>query len=144
MSYNINKIALVDSGFWIALLEERDQHYKEAQSKADMLLGMMYLLPWPILYETLRTRFTRRPLVIHKFEGFLKRANALILDDQKYREDALIRTLSEASTKKRTISLVDNVLRGIIGDVSVRINCLFTFNPGDFADLCGRRQIELL
>jgi len=144
MSYNINRIALVDSGFWIALLEERDPHHKDAQSKADALLEMKYLLPWPILYETLRTRFTRRAWLVHKFEGFLKRPNAVILDDKKYRNDALDQTLSDASTGKRTISLVDNVLRGIIGDVSVRINCLFTFNPGDFADLCGRRQIELL
>jgi predicted nucleic acid-binding protein len=144
MSYNINRIALVDSGFWYALLDERDSYYRDAQSRADMLLNLRYMIPWPILYETLCTRFTRRPLVIRKFEGLLKRPNAVVLDDKKYRNDALERTLSDAGKGGRAFSLVDNVLRGIMGDGSVRVNCLLTFNPGDFSDLCVRRQIELL
>ena len=88
MSYSINKTALVDSGFWIAFLDERDEHYMEAQQKAETLLHLRYIFPWPILYETLRTRFVRRPLAVRKFESFLKRPNTTYLEDAKYRMDA--------------------------------------------------------
>ena len=144
MSYSINKTALVDSGFWIALLDERDEHYKEAQQKAETLLHLRYIFPWPILYETLRTRFVRRPLAVRKFESFLKRPNTTYLEDAKYRMDALAATLSDRPQGGRAFSLVDNVLRMIISDMSVRVDYVLTFNVGDFADVCRRRQVEMI
>lgn len=144
MSYNINKTAIVDSGFWIALMDERDEHYKDAQQKADVLLSLRYIVPWPTLYETLRTRFTRRPAAIRKFEAFLKRPNARLLDDMDYKNKALEMTLGMPSREGRSLSLVDHVLRMIIGDTNIRVHCIFTFNRRDFLDVCVRRNVEII
>jgi predicted nucleic acid-binding protein len=144
MSYNINKTALVDSGFWIALLDERDQHYEEAQQKAETLFHLHYIFPWPILYETLRTRFVRRPLAVRKFESFLKRPNTTYLEDAKYRTNALAKTLSDRPHGVRAFSLVDNVLRMIIADTTVRVDYVLTFNTGDFVDVCRQRDVEMI
>jgi predicted nucleic acid-binding protein len=144
MSYDVNKTALVDSGFWYALLDQRDQHFEEAQQKAEKLLSLRYVIPWPILYESLCTRFVSRPLVMRKFEAFLKRPNAVYLDDHKYKHEALERTLSMSGRGRSSLSLVDNVLRMIIDDVNVRVNCIFTFNRRDFVDVCVPRNVELI
>ena len=107
-------------------------------------MGCRHVLPWPVLYETLRTRFIRRPLQVQRFESFLKRPNAVLLDDGAYKRQALDNTLSSARGRERAFSLVDNVLRLIIEDRNVKLHCLFSFNPTDFADVCARRQIEIV
>ncbi|MCA1961078.1 MAG: hypothetical protein LDL33_09790 [Desulfomonile sp.] len=144
MRHSINKVALVDSGFWIALLDKRDEHYDEAQQKAEMLLDLHHVFPWPILYETLRTRFVRRPLAVRKFKFFLKRPGMTYLEDDKYRESALSATLSEGRPSGRVFNLVDNILRMIIADTTVRVDCVFTFNKRDFIDVCNRRGVEMI
>ena len=144
MSYNIHKKALVDSGFWYALLDEREQHYADAQNKAEVLLSLRYLIPWPTLYETLHTRFTTRHLIMRKFESFLKRPNAEFLDDHPYKDKALELTLAMAGRSKSSPSLVDNVLRMIIEDSNVKVDAVFTFNRRDFTEICARRNIELM
>jgi len=145
MSYSINKTALVDTGFWIAILDERDQHHSEALNKAETVFEFRYLIfPWPILYETLGTRLVRRPLAVRKFESFLKRPNTIYLDDTKYRLEALEATLSDRGQARQALSLVDNLLRRIILDTSVRVDYVLTFNTGDFIDVCRRRQVEML
>lgn len=144
MSRPLNRIALVDTGFWYAVFDERDQHYRDAQAKVGLLMKFQYVLPWPVLYETLGTRFIRRPLYIKKFEEFLKRPNAVLLDDAKYKSQALECTLLSAGGRERAFSLVDNVLRLIIEDRNVKLHCLFSFNHSDFVDVCVRRQIELM
>lgn len=145
MSRNLGWTALVDTGFWIALLNERDRHHEDALKKSEILRNLTYILPWPTLYETLNTRLARRPNLVKKFvSGFLKRPNARIWDDGPYREAALEKTLSDEVTKRLHLSLVDNVLREIIADRNVRLSCLFTFNVGDFADVCKRRNLEMI
>jgi hypothetical protein len=123
------------------MLDERDQHHNEAQTYAEAMLGLRFILPWPILYETLCTRFVRRPLTIRKFEFFLKRPNAVLLDDASYREAALEATLSSAG---RRYSMVDNVLRLVLEDTNIRVKYLFSFNRADFFDICTNRHIEMI
>lgn len=144
MRRSVQKTALVDSGFWIALLDGRDEHHQSAQSKAETLLRLQYVVPWPTLYETLRTRFVRRPLLVGQFERFLKRPNATLLDDAKYKEDALELALAAAAGGRRQHSLVDHVLRLVIDDANVKLDCIFTFNVADFRDLCLRRRMEIV
>jgi predicted nucleic acid-binding protein len=144
MRPNARQTVLVDSGFWFALLDERDQHFYEAQSKADRILRLTYILPWPVLYETLCSRFVRRPALIAKFEVFLKRPNAVLLDDTDYREGSLDRVLNQARDGNRTISLVDMVLRSILDDKNINVNGLVSFNVRDFSDVCRRRGIEIV
>jgi hypothetical protein len=144
MKPNAVQTVVIDSGFWFALLDERDQYFREAQLKADAILRLTYLLPWPVLYETLCTRFVRRPASIARFESFLKRPNAKLLDDAKYRDASLDQVLEAARGGKRSISLVDMVIRSVLEDVNVKVNGLVTFNVPDFADVCRRRGIPII
>jgi predicted nucleic acid-binding protein len=144
MSLRIPRTALVDTGYWYALLDNRDQHHAEAVAKSEILLRLQYLVPWPVMYETLCTRFTRRPLAVREFERILKTPNAVKVDDTKYREAALVIALDTAKPHPNTISVVDAVLRLLLDDPFSRIDCMFTFNPGDFQDVCFRRNVEIL
>lgn len=138
-----NQTAVVDSGYWFALLDETDPYHSKAQETEEMFLNIRHIFPWPILYETLCTRYTRRSLIIRKFEKFLKRPTAIILDDNKYKDKALDMTLSMSGRGWASKSLVDNVLRMIIDDANVRVNCIFTFNQRDFYDICVPRNVEI-
>jgi predicted nucleic acid-binding protein len=145
MYRRLKKTALVDSGFWIALLYERDNHHTDAMIKSEILRNLIYIVPWPTLYETLNSRLVRRPgLIRHFVEAFLKRPNAVLWNDGDYRDSALNDTLSDELISKRPLSLVDNVLRQIIADKKIKLNYLFTFNVGDFADICKRRNLEII
>jgi predicted nucleic acid-binding protein len=143
MKPNTGQIALVDSGYWYALLDERDPHHSKAAVMAESLLRFKYLIPWPVMYETLCTRFVRRPLAVRQFESFLKRPNAVTVDDARYRDAALAAALDTAKPHPNMLSAVDCVLRLILDDPAVRVRCMFTFNPGDFQDVCFRRRVEI-
>jgi predicted nucleic acid-binding protein len=144
MKPRVSKIALVDTGYWYALLDAREEHHVDALAKSQTLLSLRYLLPWPVMYETLCTRFTRRPLVVKQFERILKMPNAVKLDDAKYRDAALAIALDTVKPHPNAISAVDAVLRLVIDDPTTRIDCMFTYNPGDFRDVCVRRNVEIL
>jgi predicted nucleic acid-binding protein len=82
MYRRLRKTALVDSGFWIALLHERDSHHADALMKSGVLRNLTYIMPWPTLYETLNTRLVKRPeLVRHFVQTFIKRPNAALWND---------------------------------------------------------------
>jgi predicted nucleic acid-binding protein len=142
MSLRVPKRALVDTGFWYALLDERDSYHSVAKAKTEGLFRLTYLVPWPVMYETLCTRFVRRPHVVRTFETLLKRPNAIQVDDCKYRDEALSLTLND--NRARGISLVDNVLRMLLEDRSIVIGALYTFNQRDFADICRHRGVVLV
>lgn len=40
--------------------------------------------------------------------------------------------------------MVDNVIRGILDDTSVRVDTLLTFNIEDFNDICVKKRIEII
>jgi len=144
MSLRLDRIALVDTSFWYAAFTEKDQHFIDAQAKLEQLMKLKYVLPWPVLYETVNSRLVQDPLRIKRFDSFLKRPNAVLLDDCKYKLQALERTLSFAVGRRRRCSLVDNVLRLVIEDVSVRIQVLFSYDHRDFQDICRKRRVELV
>lgn len=135
MSLRIGQHILIDTGYLYALFEEKDEHHSEALEYAEFLSDYEVIIPWPILYETVNTRFIRRPLTIRRMEGLLKRPNITLLDDRAYKQEALDLSLSNVG---RAFSVVDNVLRLVLDDRTVRVNYLFSFNRGDFADVCVR------
>ncbi len=143
MRRNIPRTALVDTGYWYALLDKGDQYHRQAVADSDTLLRLRYLIPWPVVYETLCTRFTRQPLTVRRFEQILKTPNAVKLDDTKYRDAALAIALDTAKPHPNAISAVDAVLRLMLDDPATRIDCMFTFNPGDFRDVCVRRRVQI-
>jgi predicted nucleic acid-binding protein len=144
MSHRLDQIALVDTSFWYAAFTERDQNFVDAQAKLEQLLNLKYVLPWPVLYETVNSKFVQDPLRVRKFDSFLKRPNAELLDDKKYKLQALERALSFAAGHKRRCSLVDIVLHLVIEDASVRIRYLFSYDHRDFHDICKKHRVELV
>lgn len=136
--------ALVDTGVWYGIFDNRDQRYKEANEKADFFEFFSLVLPWPTVYETLRTRFVKNQAALQQFEKFLKAPNIIYLDDMKYREEAFDLSLESSLRRGRPLSMVDCLLRLVIDDPNVKINYLLTFNPGDFVDACHRNRVEIL
>ena len=132
---------LTDTGYLIALYDERDEHYATAQSNRRLLELHPVVLPWPVLYETINTRFARRPMVLRRIDAIIAKASTLLLDDSPYRE-AAYRQVQQTS-RPRPLSLVDAVLRAVIEDENVRISGLLTFNAKDFYDLCFPRHVDL-
>ena len=135
---------LVDSGFFIALLDPRDPHHSSAIERQEWLEGLSVVVPWPVLYETINTRFARRPATIEGFERVLRRPETELLDDSRYRDGAFEKVFVQARRGYGALSLVDFVLCGILSDVNVPIDAMLTFNHRDFASLCGSRGVALL
>lgn len=135
---------LVDSGFFIALFNPRDQHHSDACEKQDWLETLSVVVPWPILYETINTRFVRRPATIVRFESILRAHDTVLLDDSPYRLDAYEDVLAQAKVRRDAKSLVDAVLCAILADTNVRIDAMLTFNIVDFDRICREQGIDLL
>jgi predicted nucleic acid-binding protein len=137
---------LIDTGVWIALFDRKDQHRKQAEKISEYFELFHLILPWPTLYETLRTKIMRRPRLVRDFdfEGFLKRPSTSLLDDGPYRGAALEMCFESVFRKHRPLSLVDCLIRLILEDRNVKITSLATFNYADFSDVCQQRRIEIL
>jgi predicted nucleic acid-binding protein len=144
MAIDIPRNVVVDSGYWYALFDPRDPYAAQARNKAHHIDELRILFPWPILYETLGTRFVKNKLAVDEMEKTLKRRNVVIVDDSPYREEALEVTLREARLGKRALSLCDVVIRLLIDDTNLRIHALLTFNQPDFLDVCRRKSVEIL
>ena len=143
-SVRVARRVIVDSGFWIALFNERDENHNNAGAMLDALPQLTIVVPWPTLYETINTRLVRRPLAVQRFEALIKGPNVTLLDDLPYRADAIEVVFTTARTRPRPLSLVDLVIRSMLLDINVRVDALLTCNQGDFADVCRRRRIEML
>ena len=133
---------LVDTGFLYALFDPRDQFNSQAVEKAGVLDRHTSILPWPILYEVLKTRFVKKTQSLLQLEALQKQAHVVLLSDLPYREPALQAVYRSAP--RRSLSLVDMVLRLMIEDVNVRTDAVLTFNPGDFANVCAKHRVKLL
>jgi len=104
------------------------------------------IFPWPISYEVLRTRFVKIPENIEKLKKELSRPNIEIIDDSKYRDNALNSVLdgSARNSKNEVLSLVDEVLNSIISDVNVKVDYVVTSNVKDFQESCSRRKVPII
>jgi predicted nucleic acid-binding protein len=141
--YKMNNI-LVDTGFWYALYNERDSFYWKANEVSEYLSLGKVIIPYPSLYETISTRFTKNSQRLHDFKLLLERENFELFDDNDYKTDALELTFNSALDLKRPLSLVDMIIRQMLSDKNLRINYLFSFNPGDFVDICRKRDIKII
>lgn len=101
------------------------------------------LVPWPTLYEFMGTALTRRHERVARLAETFLSPGVERIDDRPYREGALAACLGR-DARRRPMSLVDRVLRLMIEDASIRLHAVVTFNPGDFADVCRSRDLELL
>jgi len=134
----------VDTSIWYAMFDPRDQHRERIQEVSEYLNICHLVLPWPTLYETLRTRLSRNRGALQQFELYLKRPNITFLDDELYRDSALELSFSSSLHTNRPLSMVDCLIRLILDDDNVKINWLATFNNEDFMDICLKKGIEII
>ena len=135
---------IVDTGFWFALFTPKDSDHQVAYKKASILDTARVVFPWPVLYETINTRFVKNSPGLMRMDSLLKGPNAVFIEDDSYRRLALRATIHESQAQLRPISLVDMIIRFVIDDPNVRIAAILTFNEGDFADVCRKRNVEML
>ena len=135
---------LIDTGFWIALYNERDAYHETANEIMEVVQDTTLLIPWPSLYETVNTRLSKNKNGIINFETLIKRPNTILLDDSEYKENALDYSMENSTKSIRPISLVDSIIREVLSDVSLKIDYLITFNVNDFIDVCAVRKIDVL
>ena len=140
----------VDAGFLIGLFDESDQHHPTAIRHFETIFGESSprhraIIPWPILYECLGTRFardSRKVTLLKRHWNFLSQSDRIVLlEDQPFREISLADHLQD---RFRTLSLVDRVLRAMILDPRSLFDVFLTYNAGDFADACRQRRITLV
>lgn len=139
---------LVDTGVWYAVFDSRDRPGdRDALDEfAAQVISITNraVIPWPVTYETLRTRFVKNRTAIEGFERLLKSPRTDVLDDAPYREAAINEALTSALERGRPLSLVDCLLRVVIDDPQTRIDYFATYNVGDFQDVCKRRRIQII
>lgn len=138
------KSIIVDTGFWIGFYDKGDPYHHEARKSAYILEKMNVLLPWPCLYETFNTRFSKNKIALKQFEKLLKEPHVKRINDDPYREKALDAAFKTSIIQSRPISLVDMVIRFIIEDINVPKDAIITFNRKDFFDICNKHGIEIL
>ena len=140
------KYVLTDSCFWLGLIDPTDQHHQNAVEWAEVVDSekVILLLPWPCLYESVSTRLVRHRGRTLEFEQMLRRSSIRLLDDLTYREAALEAVFDSARRVGHSYALADGVIREMLKDINLRVDYLLTFNGADFADVCLRRQIELV
>jgi predicted nucleic acid-binding protein len=138
------KNVVIDTGFWFALFDPSDEHHKHALDIYELIKDNNIIIPFPTLYETINTAFSKQSHWMQKFQEIVDQPNITKLFDEQYRDDALIITYFSSIKQKRNLSLVDVIIRLILDDPEVNINYLVTFNVGDFSDVCRKRNIEIL
>lgn len=143
-----------DACFLIALYDKKDRHHGVATKLFREFFesaSHQLVVPWPILYETVSTRMTRRHESMTCLERDLKHLRLqnrlLMLLDMEMREQALDECFEELRRRRgsyRALSLVDRVIRLMLLDPKHRLHALITFNRDDFEDVCVRRRIRLI
>jgi len=134
---------VIDAGFWIGLVDDRDQYHKMAVELGEKLSFQKLFCPWPITYEILRTKNIKRSSYLHRLRKAFEFYKVTLVDDAPFRQDCLSKVLRQ-DLRQRRLSLVDMVLRAILEKEHRQIGYLVTFNPKDFIDICSRRQVRML
>lgn len=142
MRGSIAKFLLFDTGFWIALLDDRDPYHSQAASLYEKTENWHGLLPWPILYEVLSTRLSRDNRKLIRLASELRSPGIKLINDVSYRDLALEKVFDRENALRR-LSLVDVILRGMLTDINLRIDGFVTFNNRDFGDVCRRRRVPM-
>lgn len=127
------KYILADTGFWIALLDIKDDIKKQSVAKEIFseikTANFTILFPTIVYSELLRTKFFKgnKQLKIDNLEKLLKLEMIKPIDDKEYITRSLKITLDEGKTCK-SISFVDNIIRLIANDLQNDIKYIITFD----------------
>lgn len=135
---------LIDTGFWYAFYNAGDEFHKAAESIMDVLDKHNILIPFPSLYETINTKFSRKKEWMKCFNQLIKSSKCTLISDDQYKDYTLDLSMHSSIEKSRAISMVDMVIRQMLDDVDLKIDALITFNPDDFADICRKRNKRMI
>lgn len=130
---------LIDTGFWYAFYDESDELHSKAVEMMPHIEKHRILIPYPSLYETINTRFSRRKEWMNSLKSFIASPACVLIQDDDYKRETLKMTLDSSVAKSRPISLVDMVIRQMLDDVNLKSDAIVTFNPDDFSDVCRKR-----
>lgn len=129
------KRLLVDTCIWYALLDKQDEHFKYADRIENTLNTHQLIVPYPVLYETLNTRFSHN--VYNQCERifrFLNDPNKCVkIPDDTYREKAMA-IFEQNTNQSQKLALVDIIIRLMMDDVNLGPLTVYSFNIGDFID----------
>lgn len=140
----MNKYVLTDTGFWLGLFDKTDNYHEASKEILDLIDGHIILLPFPCLYEMMRTQYVKNKKRLLEFESFINHKNVVLIDDTQYKESALLKVYELNKINYITYSLVDSVLREMISDINLKIDYLVTFNTKDFSDICAVRNLKII
>ncbi|MDH5414634.1 MAG: hypothetical protein OEW87_10895 [Flavobacteriaceae bacterium] len=138
------KAAIVDTGVWYAMFSKRDPYHPQAKINEEYFSIFTIVLPWPIIYETLRSKFVKNFDALKLFENFLKKPNLEFVEDNLFRKKAFELSLHSSLRLKRPLSMHDCLIRIMIEDKNLNIKGLFTFNDKDFLDVCTQNNVEII
>jgi hypothetical protein len=145
---------LIDSGFIFTLYYERDDRHSDAeqffishfQGSTNKLL-----IAWPILYESISTRFVKTQAqvrgLMHDWKFLSKRRCLELIDESHYRKKAMDGIFDEIKRPHGhyiALSLVDRVIREILSDRNFKIHYFKTYNQGDFTDISKKFNVIML
>ena len=140
------RYALVDTGIWIARFDTNGPHRTAAINTLKSILEspIKILMPWPILYETLRTKYVEKSDPLREFCNIVNNPNVERIDDSPYREEALNTTLRK-QCRFPEMSMVDCLLYLMMQSGEFRIVHFATFDSGrHFGQICAEKGIEIL
>lgn len=135
---------LIDTGFWFAYYDGSDQKHQEAINIMGLLEHHQILMPFPSLYETINTRFSRRKEWAVHFSHLINSSQSTLIQDDSYKDATVQLTFESALIGNRAISMVDMVIRQMLDDVNLKVDAMITFNPDDFSDICRKRKKVLI
>lgn len=131
---------IIDTCFWIALYDayEDPLRTEEAEIIAELIENETIIIPFPTMYEFLNSKFSRTKFV-HVFEKLISRPNFIKIKDVEYKEKAYDSFFHNAKNASKDVSLVDEIIKEMILDKKLRIDCLITFDEilKNYATACG-------
>ncbi len=121
---------IVDSCFWIALYDAREEDHAWAEETWDKLQnGNKFLVPYPTMYEFINTRLMRREKNVLFFKKLFDSDVVILISDEQCKEDALRVTLESTG---RALSLVDMTILLMIADDTIKKTCFVNTECGRF------------
>ena len=137
------KHIITDTGFWIALIDKNDDFHEISNLIYASASKHQIYLPWPIMYETLRTKTVKCEIKTTQFEKLFRSSAVEKLSDEHYKDNALQKSV-DYSKNGWPISLADAVIREMLSDQNIKKDYFVTFNLKDFSDICGKLKINVL
>ena len=122
---------IIDTCFWIALYNP-DKHI-EINDDIDFITEFIedqeIIIPFPSLYEFLNSKFSRKNDALH-FQKLLSKPNYIKLDDNPYKDAALMSFFEKAVNDYNDVSFVDEIIKEIISTEPQKIDYLISFDEG--------------